>query len=552
MAAATATVLAHPDPGALDTERPFKDLGIDSLTALELRNTLTRQTGLALPATLIFDHPTPTALAAHLGRPAQRHRRRRRVAGARVAARVDEPVAVVGMACRFPGGVDSAQGLWDLVSGGHDAVGGFPTDRGWNLAELFDPDPDAVGKTYTRSGAFVADAGGFDADFFGISAREAQAIDPQQRLLLEVCWEALETAGIDPGALAGSDTGVFAGALGAALRGRWLRQRGGLRFDRRRHQCGLWAHRLRFGVAGPGHHRGHGVLVVAGGHPSGVSIVAQRGIRFGAGRRGHGDDHPGDRSPSSPGNADSLWMGAVKRSPRPPMAPAGGKAPRWWCSNGLAMPAATIIRVLAVIAGSAVNQDGASNGLTAPNGPAQQRVITQAVANAGLTLDHVDVVEAHGTGTTLGDPIEAGALIATYGANRSPEHPLWLGSVKSNIGHTQAAAGAAGLIKMILALNHDTLPPTLHVDRPSPHIDWSARHGAPAHRGCPLAGERPPPHRGGVLVWDQRHQRASDPATSPAPGGLARFPCGTTFSGRAFSAGSGLRVPAADLAGLGA
>ncbi len=212
---ATATVLAHPDPAALDPDLTFKDLGIDSLTALELRNALTRHTGLTLPATLVFDQPTPAALARFLSAlltdtaaPA--------VPTTPVAGRVDEPVAVVGMACRFPGGVDSAAGLWDLVAGGTDAMGGFPADRGWNLADLFDPDPDAVGKTYTRAGAFLPEVAGFDAEFFGISGREAQTMDPQQRLLLEVCWEALETAGIDPAGLAGSDAGVFVGAWSQA------------------------------------------------------------------------------------------------------------------------------------------------------------------------------------------------------------------------------------------------------------------------------------------------------------------------------------------------
>ena len=230
VAAATAVVLAHSDPATLDTQRPFTDLGIDSLTALELRHSLTAQTGLALPVTAIFDYPTPAALAGHLA--SLLSGTTSVVAGTRVAARVDEPVAVVGIACRFPGGVEGAAGLWDLVSAGRDAMGEFPGDRGWNLAELFDPDPDAVGKTYTRHGGFVADAAGFDAAFFGISAREARAIDPQQRVLLEVCWEALESAGIDPGTLAGTDTGVFVGAWSQTYGAERFGRRGGLCADR--------------------------------------------------------------------------------------------------------------------------------------------------------------------------------------------------------------------------------------------------------------------------------------------------------------------------------
>ncbi|MEV8428836.1 type I polyketide synthase [Streptomyces chartreusis] len=502
------------DPGTA-----FADLGLTSMDAMTLWHRLSLRTGLRLPATLVWDHPNPAAVAAYLD--TRLHGTDVRTAPVPPRGPEAEPVAIVAVGCRYPGGVATPEDLWRVAADGVDATGDFPTDRGWDLASLHHPDPDRLGTTYTRRGGFLDDVADFDPLFFGMSPREALATDPQQRLLLEVAWETLERAGIPAPTLRGTDTGVFVGLMhvgygsgvpaheleshigigssGSVASGR-ISYVLGLRGPAMTLDTACSSSLVAMDLAAKSLRAGECTLALAGG----VTVLSspQPFIAFSRQRGLSADGRCRSFAAGADGTAWAEGVGLV-------LLEKLSDARR----NGHP--------VLAVLRGSAVNSDGASNGLTAPNGEAQRDLIQLALADAGLDTADIDAVEGHGTGTALGDPVEAGALLATYGQDRAPDDPVWLGSVKSNLGHTQAAAGVAGVIKMIEAMRHDELPASLHAEEPSPHVDWTAGAVRLLDRARPWPRRPDGPRRAAISSFGiggtNAHVIIEEPSAEEAP-----------------------------------
>ncbi|OPF73780.1 type I polyketide synthase [Streptomyces antioxidans] len=471
------------DARSIDAHTPFRALGLVRDKAAALLADLTAATGVPLSSVTVFDYPDPAALAAHLltrlsgpeEEPAEAERAgRRTVVRDHTGDQAEDPIAIVGMACRFPAGITSPEELWGFLEEGGDAVTGFPVDREWDVAGIYHPDPDHMGTSYTRSGAFIGDIADFDADFFGISPREAVAMDPQQRLLLEVAWEAVERTGIAPHTLRGSSTGVFIGTNEQDYLSRFFQppeESEGFLISG--NAASVLSGRVSYvlGLQGPS------VSVDTACSSSLVALhQACRSLRDGECDLALGG---GVALMSSPGAFIDFARKRVHAADGRCKAYADTADGTGWGEGAGVLVLERLSdarraghRVLALVRGSAVNQDGASNGLSAPNGPSQERVIRQALADGGLQPGQVDAVDGHGTGTPLGDTIEAQALLATYGQGRDGDRPLWLGSIKSNIGHTQAASGVAGLIKMVKAMEHRWLPKTLHADTPSRRVPW--------------------------------------------------------------------------------